>query len=245
MKTCKKIFLQTILIILYYCTANAQVINWRNDHQGNQIINLNAGGDYGIVGGIGYAYKLDIRQFPVWLSAGLSTPAGKIFFDDYKIQSGGQVRLFDFKKFQLSTDLQVIFRTINTDYIRAHNIGTEISVTGGYYMPRWFIAAGFGFDKAIATHIKHKDTYKQIYPEVKDGWYEVPTAGNFNYGIQTGISFGKNDLYLKAGMFRTQDFKSTPLLPFYAQLGYNFKFNNKQATTTQHNKQNNEWNEDG
>lgn len=225
MNVYKKIAVLAASISIYYNSAHAQVINWGSNYPGKQMANLNVGAEYGMVGGAAYAHRLNVGPFPVWANIGLSTPAGQIFLDDYKLKAGGQARLAGHHKFHLGAGLHFLFRTVHTPYIKAQNFGGELSVTGGYYTSKWFLAAELGFDKAAATHIKHDDHYRQAYPGVKDGWYEVPTGGNFNFGIQTGVSFGRNDLYLKAGMVRAQDLKSTPLLPMYAQLGYNFKFN--------------------
>jgi hypothetical protein len=41
--------------------------------------------------------------------------------------------------------------------------------------------------------------------------------------LQTGFSFGRNDIYLKGGKLVTQDFSTTPLLPYYFQVGYNIR----------------------
>jgi hypothetical protein len=94
----------------------------------------------------------------------------------------------------------------------------------GYYRPKWFAAGEAGFDKAIVTDLKHTSAYKEQYPGVVDGWYEPSTGGNFYFGLQAGYSLKKHDIYIKAGKTLTEDFKSKPTIPFYAQLGYNFKF---------------------
>jgi hypothetical protein len=99
-----------------------------------------------------------------------------------------------------------------------------MSGVAGYYRPRWFVSGEAGFDKAIVTHFKHSEAYKNQYPHVINGWYEPATGGNFYYGLQTGVSFRKHDLYLRAGKILSQDFKTPPTLPLYAQIGYNIKF---------------------
>lgn len=212
-----------LTVLMTFSKAEAQVFNWESE-QGKQIVNMNIGSEYGIVGAVSYAHKVESKRFPIWLNMSISTPVGKDLLDDYKVKAGGQIRLLSFRKFQLGTSLQILFRTINMHYMKARNLGGELGLTGGYYSNKWFIAGELGFDKASATYIEHKESYRQIHPEVKNGWYEVSTGGNFNYGICTGISLSKKDLYLKAGILKTQDFKSTPLLPIYAQLGYNYKF---------------------
>ena len=94
----------------------------------------------------------------------------------------------------------------------------------GYYKPKWFVAVEVGFDKAIVTHFKHSENFRNNFPDVQDGWY-APTGGNFHYGIQTGYSFKNSDLTLTIGNFITQDFKTTPLIPYYFKLGYNYRIN--------------------
>ena len=96
-----------------------------------------------------------------------------------------------------------------------------MGIVAGYYKPKWFVAGEAGFDKAIVTQFKHKDLYKQNFPSVKDGWYEPATGGNFYYGLQTGLSFRRNDIYLKAGKILAEDFSTKPMVPFYLQFGYN------------------------
>jgi len=87
------------------------------------------------------------------------------------------------------------------------------------------VNAEFGFDKAIVTHVKNGESYLEVYSLAQDGWYEPATEGNFYYGFQTGISIKQSAIYVKAGKVVAQDFKTTSLFPFYAQSGYNFKFN--------------------
>jgi hypothetical protein len=120
-----------------------------------------------------------------------------------------------------------IFRRFENGYARLLNFGADVSTTGGFYKKHWFAAGEIGFDKAIVTHFKHTDLYKANFPGVKDGWYEPSTGGNFYYGINGGYSFKKQDIYLKAGRLIQQDFKTSPMLPFYAELGLNFRFSKK------------------
>ncbi len=83
-----------------------------------------------------------------------------------------------------------------------------------------------GFDKAIVTHFKPSNVYKQIYPGVQDGWYEPATGGNFNFGLLGGYSFRRSDISLKGGLLTIQSFSKLQL-PFYAQLGYTIKLKSR------------------
>lgn len=100
-----------------------------------------------------------------------------------------------------------------------------MGVVAGYYQKKWYVSGEAGFDKAIVTHFKHSDLYKQNFPSVQDGWYQPATGGNFYYGLQTGVSFKRNDIYLKAGKILTQDFSTAPLVPFHLEIGYNIWLN--------------------
>ena len=58
----------------------------------------------------------------------------------------------------------------------------------------------------------------EIYADPQDGWYGN-TGGTLRAGVQTGASFGGNDVILRAGRLVDIDGNS-PLFPFYATLGY-------------------------
>jgi hypothetical protein len=173
---------------------------------------------------VGYAYQLKFKM-PIVLHTEYSFPSGKNLLDDFKTKIGGQVRFYQTENIHFSAKLNGIFRRYQSDFVRLLNFGSDISATVGYYKSKWFVAAEAGFDKAIVTHFKHSNNYKDIYPLVADGWYEPSTGGNFYYGLQAGWSFNKNDIYLKAGKIITQNFETKPLIPFSVQVGYNLKIN--------------------
>jgi len=218
-----------IISFIFFSKLNyAQTINWASlKSEQRHLLNINAGWEYGFVYGVGYGYKLNTK-LPIIIDGEYSFPSGKNLFDDFKTKVGGKIRLYQINNFQLSANIYGVFRRFENPLVRLANFGSDLSGVVGYYKPKWFLAGEIGFDKAIVTHFKHSDLFKQtIYSNAKDGWYEPSTGGNFYYGIQSGISFKKHDIYLKAGRMLTQDFRTTPLIPFYAQLGYNLKFKTK------------------
>ena len=66
---------------------------------------------------------------------------------------------------------------------------------------------------------------RENFPDVKNGWYQPATGGNFSYGLQTGLSFASVDALFRVGKVVTQDFKTSPTIPFYAEIGTNIKIN--------------------
>jgi hypothetical protein len=203
--------------------ANAQTLNW-NTLSGEQkhIVDLNAGIEYGATIGVGYGYHPK-ASLPIILNAEFSMPTGNNLMDDFKAKMGVQFRWWQWRSLAFSAEAQGIFRRYKSAYVRLLNFGSDVSGAVGLYRPRWFVAAQAGFDKAIVTHFKHSDLLKDAYPAIKDGWYEPATGGNFYYGLQGGYSFSKLDIYLEAGKIIEQDFKTAPMIPLYARLGWNLK----------------------
>lgn len=222
-----KVFYSAFVIVAMAFSANAQTINWKSLQKNQKhILSANLSADYAFNFGAGYGYHLS-SKLPIILNASFSIPSGNKTLDDYKTKIGGQINWLRSGNFYFSSQLQGIFRRYQNSYARLLNFGAVVSTTAGYYKPHWFIAADAGFDKAIVTHFKHSASYKSNFPAVKDGWYEPSTGGNFYYGFQTGYSFKKADIYLRAGKLIQQDFETAPMLPFYAELGFNFKLKKK------------------
>ncbi|MBK9981106.1 MAG: hypothetical protein IPP15_01545 [Saprospiraceae bacterium] len=219
-----KISMFILALMLMMNAIKAQTINWgclnRND---NHILNVNAGLEYGTVFGVGYGYQIKNKLFPLFANVEYSFASGENIFDDMKTKVGLQVRWVDFHNFQFSTRLHGVIRRYENDNIRLVDFGSDLTGVLGYYRKTWFLAAEVGFDKAIITHFKHSDAYHEQYPGALNGWFGPTTGGNFYYGVQAGFSFGKNDVYIKAGKTLTQDFKTTPTVPIYGQLGYNVR----------------------
>lgn len=220
-----KITAITILLLLSCTNIFSQNINWENlKNAERHILNVNAGWEYSFVFGVGYGYKFETK-IPVILEVVYSFPSGETIFDDFKTKIGGQINFCQINNFRFNAAIHGSYRRTENPLVVLQNFGCDLNTTIGYYKPKWFIAGEFGFDKAIVTHFKHTEIYKEVYPDVKNGWYEPATGGNFNFGIQSGYSFNRSDLTLRLGKVMTQDFKTSPLIPFYVQLGYNYKLN--------------------
>ncbi len=216
-----------LLALLFTCRMStdgfAQNVNWKRVSPENKhLVYLGAGINYGMVASAGYAYRLPIR-LPVLAAAEVSIPSGNNIFDDFKSKLGGQAELWRAGHFSAAVKLYGVFRRQESDYVRLLNFGSETGAVIGFYKRKWYVATEFTFDKAITTNVKHGAVVREYNPNVQDGWY-IPTGGNFLYGIQSGLSFGKNDLNVSLGKWVTQDFKTTPLIPFSVQLGYNRRF---------------------
>lgn len=204
--------------------TKSQNINWANfkDTAQHHIAYINTGFDYGFVANIGYGYKFNTKR-PILTTIDYSFPFGNKLFDDFKTKFGVQSEVFNIKNFSATVKVNGIFRQNENSLARLANFGCEVVASVGYYKPAWYMAVDVGFDKAIVTHLKHSALMREMYPDIKNGWY-VPTGGNFSYGIQSGYSFGNNDINLKLGKTATQDFSTTASFPIYLLVGYNRRF---------------------
>lgn len=227
--------MKNIYIILFSITSTfliqqklySQTLNWNSLENTNHIISAGIGWDYSVSYNAGYACKFG-KKAPIVLNTNFSIPAGEDFLDDFKSKIGAEVLLLNGNSLKGSITLNGIFRKYNNELVRLLNFGSEMKGSIGYYKSTWFIAGEVGFDKAIVTHFKHSDYFKDnIYSNVKDGWYEPATGGNFFFGVQTGYSCKIFDLTLDIGGITTQEFKTTPLIPFYATFGINYKVQKK------------------
>jgi hypothetical protein len=186
------------------------------------IVNLQAGWDYGLVFGAGYGRQLNTK-FPTVVHAGFSLPSGEKIFDDFKVKMGGTVQLVKVHNFRGSVVVEGVFRRFESAPARILNFGSDMKAVIGYYKPKWYVAGEFGFDKAIATHFHHKDSFREYFPEAQDGWY-VPTGGNFYYGIQGGLTLKRNDVFLRAGKTVSEDLDKSAMVPLYLTVGGSMRF---------------------
>lgn len=219
MKSILPIFIFSALMLCVLHT-NGQSLNWtRLDSTHRHFIGANAGAEYGMVYGLSYGYKITQGSIPVIAGLDVSAPSGKNLIDDFKVRAGGQIRWIKAGNFQLTTQLYGVFRRTENDYVRILNFGSDFAGVIGYYRTKWYVSGMFGFDKAIVSEFKHKPAYLDQFPGAVDGWYEPTTGGNFYYGLEAGYSFKGCDLYVKAGQLVTQDWKTSPLLPYYGKVG--------------------------
>ena len=217
-------FIMIAALVFITGVAGAQVKNWGKQDDNRHSLHLKLGMEHGTIFGVGYSYDLKTKPFPIVANVEYSFPSGTELLDDFKTRVGVHVRWLELGDVQVSTGIHGVMRRYENDLVRMVNFGSDFSGAVGYYRNNWFAAATAGFDKAIVSHLKHSDAYKQQYPDVKNGWYDPSVGGNFYYGLQGGYSFKNHDIYLKAGRMVSQDFKSKPMIPFYGELGYQVSF---------------------
>jgi hypothetical protein len=216
--------IHTLLLLMLGLGIQAQRLNWSTIDSSKHFINAFVGSEYSLISGLSYAYKLPTK-LPILLNVEYSFPFGNKHIDDFKSKIGCQIKWYTYKNFSVSTNIQGLFRRYQNNLVRIENFGSDFSLDAGYYKPKWYVSLFTGFDKAIVSNFKHSKKYLEIYPDVKNGWYEPATGGNFYYGLSAGTKIYKaTAVYLDAGKILTQDFKTGPSFPFYLKLGASISF---------------------
>lgn len=221
----KKILIVIIVIIAAASeNSTAQNINWRslNEEQHN-IIQVNFGYNFGVTTQVSYARSLTIIK-PVVFSVDYSNSMGNVVLDDFKVRYGGQVELMEFGGFSVTAKIYSNFRRFKNALVRTVSFGSDFAAVAGFYMPTWYAAGEFGFDKSIISHFKHSEVMKANIPQIHDGWY-IPTGGHYYYGIQGNKTLGETlDISLRLGFTKAQFNDEDAILPVYVQVGTGFRF---------------------
>jgi hypothetical protein len=178
------------------------------------IVTVTTGAEYGLLLGAGYARILSFAGRPILLGGDLSLGFAEVDDDDFRLRTGALVPVFARGHWKVIGGLTGTVRGTNNDIARMINVGADISLLAGRYSHRWFVAAELGFDWAITTHVEHDDSYRMnVFAEARDGWYGN-SSGILRAGVQSGVTFGRYDLILRAG--RLLD--DSQMIPIYATL---------------------------
>ncbi len=219
----RRILWATMLLL---CTKSAVACaqwNLARLTPGESRVQLNMGVDPAVIPSIGYSRVTSL--FGLTAQAGIEggVVAGKADLRDYRARLSGQVQLVQYRALRLAVSAAAITRGTSNDVFRAVNFGADVGAIGGLYRRRWFVAAEMGFDKAIVTHLTHTRTYRdQYYAEAKDGWY-IDNGGTWRFGATGGVTMGRTELMLRAGVPRTQGGDALPI-PGYLSLGVGVRF---------------------
>ena len=220
----KKLILTAMLALALTQAGNAQNINWRSLKEGQRnIVQINPGFDFGFTAQVGYARSFEMFR-PVIAGIDITIPSGNDLFDDFKVRLGGQMEVVQIDGFSATIKILGVFRRYQSDLVRVGSFGADMGLVAGYYQETWYAAGEFGFDKAVATNLRHTALMKSMYPGIRDGWY-VPTGGHYYFGVQGGKTLG--DLFeisLRGGYTRAQKHDENAVVPYYAQLGVGVRF---------------------
>ena len=208
-----------VAVLVTALPAYAQDINFGALEDDANVASISTGAEHGLVLGAGYGRVVSVAERRFVLGGDFALQWAEVDVSDVRLKLGVQAPLVERGRFKLIGAAATLVRGTRNDTARMVSVGPDVAVLGGFYARHWFAAAELGVDWALATHITHDDAYRmQVYADARDGWYGS-SATTLRTGVQTGASFGGNDIVLRLG--RLQDLAGNPaLVPFYATLGY-------------------------
>jgi hypothetical protein len=188
---------------------------------GDAQLHLSMALDPAVITSLGYGRMTSLLGSTAQFGLEAGVVAGDADLRDYRVRLGGSVQLVHRGAFRVAASAAFLTRGTTNTVFRAINFGSDLGVTAGVYHGGWFMAGEVGFDKAIITHLKHTQAYRdQYYEDAKDGWY-LNNGGTGRVGIMAGRSIGGAELLLRAGVARTQG-GETLTAPGYLTLGMGF-----------------------
>jgi len=222
MRTTSIVTLSLVVSMLVASDAAAQWNVARFDSQRNRVYTSFAL-DPAWVTTFGYSRVLKLAGHPLQLSGDLGLVAANLDTRDFRARIQVYTPIVRWRSLYLNGSVTSNTRGTENSLYRGLNFGADFTAIAGVYRSRWFAAGEFGFDKAVITHVKHSDWYRQyFYPEARNGWY-LDAGGTFHYGVAGGVTIGRTELFGRGGFLRTEDFNDLNP-PVYAALGVGVEF---------------------
>lgn len=179
--------------------------------------------DPAIVTSVGVAHVESLLDRDVQVSAEAGVVAARFDTRDFRTRLGVRSSLVSWRSLQLTGSATAIARGTSNSVYRGINFGADLTAAAGVYRPRWFAAVEGGKDKAIITHVRHTDWYREyFYADAKDGWY-LDAGGTMHYGVAAGFTLSRAELVTRLGVLRTEDGNSL-MPPMYLSVGLGLGF---------------------
>ncbi|HMF44993.1 MAG TPA: hypothetical protein VKQ32_30190, partial [Polyangia bacterium] len=214
-----------VLVALLALAGSARAQSFSRLEAGQQTVTAETGLQSGIVTSLGYAAGLRLHAIDRTLMpfAQATMLVARPDLHDYAFRGGAQISVLSVGWFDLSTQLAFDVAETENSIYRGTALRTDLVLLAGHYGRRWFAVAEAGYDRAWLTYIKNSDWYRTyFYSDAKDGWYSG-TAGMLHAGAKGGVTLGRVEVVLRAGITKTEDLNNLDL-PFYATLGANYRF---------------------
>lgn len=214
--------LLVLLLLWAPLSAQAQDLNLARLDHGPNNVQVRSGFEYAFAASLGYARATTLLDRDLVVRGDVTVPWAGFDLEDYQVRAGMMLLPVGSEHWKLAVGLSPSLRGMTNEAAQLVGLGLDVSGVGGYYAVHGFLAAEFGFDWALSTHVEHKAPYRAKYADAKDGWY-APAGGNLRAGLQGGPSLGMFDLILRLG-YVTDIWWEGPMLPFYATLAVNTRF---------------------
>ena len=216
------ILASALLLVLVVQDAQAQW-NVARFEAGRSRMYTTFGLDPAMVGTVGFARVLPVMGHAFQLTGDVGMVTAGLDANDYRVRIGTQTSLVQWRSMRVTGSATFLTRGTENSIYRGVNFGADFTGTVGMYRNRWFASGEIGFDKAIVTHVRHTDWYREnYYADAKDGWY-IDAGGTWHFGVMGGVTLGLAELVARGGWHRTERYNALAT-PAYASVGIGFGF---------------------
>ena len=188
-------------------------------------VTVDAGLESAVAGGAGYTYRMrpSFWSHDVLVFGKLLVPSGGLDLRDTAIEAGLRTTAAAFGNLRLQVVLGPVLRNTRTNLFSANSVGVHTALLPGYQSERWGMMADLGYEKMLATQIRHSDLYREtFYDDAESGWYGN-TAGTIRIGVRAGARVGPVQLSTRLGVIATEG-GAPHLPPFYGTVGASYAF---------------------
>ena len=215
----------TCVVAVLMLIAGESAAQWnvaRFDGAANRMY-ASFGADPALVTTIGYSRVVPVLGHHFQLGAEVAIGATGLDVRDSRARLGVQTSIASTGPLHLTGTAAFVTRTTENSIFTGLNFGADVGGTVGVYRSGWFVAGEAGFDKAIVTHLRHTDWYRDnFYPDARDGWY-LTGGGTARYGFAAGVAIGPVEVAGRAGWLLTEK-RNELVTPGYATFGVGLAF---------------------
>ena len=160
---------------------------------------------------------------PGLLYGRFTLPFAALDVRDLAFEAGGQTSAIGWGNWKLQVSFAPVVRITKNDLFSATALGVRAALLPGYQGDRWGLMAEVGYEKNLATHMRHSSLYRSIGSSgSKDGWYSS-TGGTLQAGLRGGYRVGRVELSAAAGVLASEGLNPV-VPPFYGTLGSAYAF---------------------
>jgi len=223
----KLIFLTSFIAI--FLTGKAQNINnvFANFTKTKNSVSTNLSFDPAFFWGISYQRSFDVNIAGIERRLNLQTGFKTYQFNYTDIHINlNSLLLNNAHKFNIITNIGIENKYQENLIHQANVYNFFMSFMPAYFLEKWYIGSELAVKTTLGARFEHTDYYKQIYPEVQDGWYRYDNT--FLYiSLNAGYRFSdRTDLDFRVGYRISGDFENYApyLIPYFGNLSFNYRF---------------------
>jgi hypothetical protein len=224
----KKILIIVLMSVFITCNVTAQHINnifaFKSEKNNSLLINLEF--DPAIFWGITYNRNIDVSigDFKRTIVGQVGWKTYRFNYNDLNLNFFSAVSRNS--SFNIITNIGAENKYLENTVHKANIYHWVVGLMPGYYSDRWYVGVE-GLSKwLIGAKFTHTEYYREVYPEVKDGWYSYRN-GYVHLSLNLGAKISDRlDVDFRAGYRFTHDFKDYQpyIIPYFTNTAFNFRF---------------------